>query len=63
MVIRDIELNVFQTSTCNTTHSKCKFNIALIPSTIVSHLLNVATPNWCGLKCSTNVSLNWIVSV
>jgi hypothetical protein len=45
MVIWDTELNVFWTSTCNTTHSECRSNIALTPWTTILHFPNVATPN------------------
>ncbi len=31
MVVQDTELNVFQPSTCNTTHFGCGPNIALTP--------------------------------
>jgi hypothetical protein len=45
MAILDIELNVFQTYTCITTHLKCRSNIALTPWTIVLHSPNIATLN------------------
>ncbi len=55
MVVRDTKLNTFQTSTWNTTHSRCRSNMAITPWTIVLHLPNDATLHWCGLKCFGNV--------
>jgi len=43
MAIWDTKLNMFQTSTDNTTHFGCRSNVALTPWTIVLHLPNVAT--------------------
>ncbi len=45
MAIWNIELNAFWTSTCNTTHPKCRSNIALTPWTTILHFPNIATPN------------------
>jgi hypothetical protein len=63
IVIRDTELNVFQTFTYNTIQLSCRSKIALTPWNIVSLPLSIATPTWCGLKCFANVSLNWIANL
>jgi hypothetical protein len=45
VIVQDIKLNVFRTSTYNIAHSICKSNIILTPWTIISHPPNIATPN------------------